>query len=168
VYGHVSHFPKKVKHVVFGNYYANFPNIENVETVYITHFTSHMGILQTCPKTITELKFQSFYTLDCSRFLPNLPALQTLYLSVYSIEKLDDIYENLPNITTLHIKVEQLNNIENIYYFKHRLIIESFRLITTGIFAKFQTRELDLSRCENIQDYSGVAHIPIVKRYENK
>jgi hypothetical protein len=167
VFQNVSKFPLQVKHVIFCRYNAKFPNIKNVQTVAVTHFDLHSNVLQTCPKTITKLKIQSFNGFDC-QYLPILPVLNKFYCNAYYVRHAKNIQEKLPNVTTLHFKVEQLNDLEDLDFFKHRLIINCHRLITTGIFHKFKCQELDLSQCSNIRDYSGVAHIPIVKRYENK
>jgi hypothetical protein len=161
----VSKFPLEVKHLLFFKYNANFPKINGVETVAITHFDSHSNVLQTCTKSITKLKIHSFNNFDC-KYLPNLPVLEKLYCNAYYVRHAESIQEKLPNLTTLHLKVEQLNNLEDLDFFTHRLIIDCHRLITTGIFYKFKCRELDLSHCPNIQDYSGVTHIPIVKKFK--
>ena len=169
VYEPIVNFPGQVKHLTLsGSTEINtFPNITGVETFFVPHYDSHCTLLKTCPQTITNIKIQCEWWFNCFD-LPNLKNLETLFLRVDSMKNVHTIQEKFPNLTNLHIISDNLQGIEELENFRGKLIIESSFIRNTYIFANFKTRDLDVSQCPNILDFSGVAHIPIVKRYEIK
>jgi hypothetical protein len=166
VLSNISTFPVRVKHLIFSQYSGNeFPNIQGVKKVYISDYFNQ-SLVTTCPKTIKKLTIVSFYTLD-GQELPILPKLKIFQCNIEHMVNMNLLEKKFPNLTTLHLFFsESLLQMKQFSYFKHRLIIESKSLITANMFSNFQCQELDLSGCPNIQDYSGVAHIRFVKRFE--
>jgi hypothetical protein len=172
VYEPIANFPVQVKELTVSGItrLATFPNVVGVEILFLPHydFSTSSFVLKTCSKSIKHIKIQTIWPFNCLD-LPNLPNLETLFLRVESMQNVEVIREKFPNLTNFHIiSNNALNNPEELGLFKHKLIIESDILRSTQVFANFQCSELDLSQCTHIHDFSGIAHIPIVKRFEKK
>jgi Leucine-rich repeat (LRR) protein len=165
VYEPMDKFPGQVKHLTLSGLtdINTFPNIIGVETLFVPHYDSHSGLLKTCPQTITSIKIQSAWWFNCQD-LPNLPNLETLFLRVDYMKNVQTIQEKFPNLKILHIISNSLVGIEELENFRGKLVVGSRFWQSTQVFANFKTQDLDLSQCPNILDFSGVAHIPIVKR----
>ena len=162
VYTQISHFPIRVKELTLSAFpnLATFP-VTGVETLFLPHYYDFFA-LKTCPQTIKHLKIQTIWHFNCQD-LPNLPNLETLFLRVQSMQNVEVIREKFPNLAILHIiSNNALSNYKELGLFQGKLIIESQILQATQVFENFQCRELDLSQCPRIQDYSSIAHIPIV------
>jgi hypothetical protein len=172
VYTHISHFPVQVKELALWEIsnLATFPNVTGVELLFLPryyNFTKSL-VLKTCPQTIKHIKIKALWDFNCQD-LPNVPNLETLFLRAGSIQNVGFIREKFPNLEILHIVSNNaLNNPEELALFQHKLVIESDILRSTQVFANFKCRELDISQCTHIHDFSGIAHIPIVKRFEKK
>jgi hypothetical protein len=152
-----------IKHVRFINYDGEFPNITNVEELFIVVYcNSNLNIFSTCPNSIKTLRIQGFFPFNGDS-LPFLPNLETFECESYMFN-MEQTKEKFPNMTTLHVVKNGTWLMNQFSYFKHRITIESKEFTATDVFLKFQCHELDLSKCPNIRDYSGVAHIPIVKK----
>jgi hypothetical protein len=94
--------------------------------------------------------------------LPNFPNLQCLELRGDYILNMDRILEKYPQLTFLEIRCKDINFIDALKSFKHKLVITCLELVDITCFSILQCLELDLSGCPKIQDFSFVAHIPIV------
>ncbi len=166
-FGCITSFPARVKKLTLRNFYSNFPKNTNIKTVNVS-YDSNRNPLMTCPQSIQKLKIQDFSPFDCQRF-PILPHLKKLYCRIDHMYNLHLLQEKCPNLAKLHlVTCPTLFDMKECSYFKHCLILDCHDLTTTEIFANFQCHELDLSNCPNIQNYSHVQHIPIVKKFSRK
>jgi hypothetical protein len=160
-------FPSQAKHLICTSCYEKFPHIANLQSVSIRHYC-YACELTVFPATITKLKLHSFFLLNGHK-LPFLPNLETFQCNIPHFENMEIMEQKFPNLTTLHLVYDYtIIDLEQFAYFRYRLIIESKSLMITNKFTTFKCQELDLSQCPNILDYSGVAHISIVKRCKQK
>jgi hypothetical protein len=162
-------YPNRVKQLILSQYDdGKFPNVNDVETLCVLVYNdSNLNILSTCPNTIKTLRIRPCFIFDGTH-LPFLPNLETFQCES-TVCNIAQIEQKFPNLTTLEIvSCYAVLQMEKLSFFKHRLIIESYVLTNTDMFTNFQCHELDLSKCTNMIDYSAVAHIPIVKRFEKK
>ncbi len=163
VYSDIFTFPVQVKHLALSGFsnVETFPNVVGVETLFLPHYDPDSSLLMTSPQSIKTIQIQTGCSFNCQD-LPHLQHVETLFVRVNFLINVAFIQEKLPNLTTLHLILNNVRDIDKLHSFRHKIIIESQILQTTGMFAHFQCSELDLSQCINIHDYSGITHIPIV------
>jgi hypothetical protein len=167
-----SAFPLEVKDMyIYSDSINNtnmiFPTVIGVEFLYILFtFPEHiLNLLNTLPMTLKELNLASNFKFNCE-LLPVLPNLLVFRFDM-DVDNVECIREKFPNLVNLCIfDFYHSQNYDTLNYFEHTLIINSTYLINTQFFITFKCHELDLSNCPNIEDFSGVAHIPIVKKHQ--
>jgi hypothetical protein len=158
------------------NYLSCDAIIGNIPNFTANHVLLFRSSITTYSETVETLTIQT----DCVYCdgLPNFPNLKKLELHADYLFNVDGIWdiavssreksilERYPNLEYLKISCRNINFVNAIQNYKHKLVIASFGLVDITCFSMLQCSELDLSGCPNIQDYSGVAHIPIVRKCE--
>jgi hypothetical protein len=161
-------FPLEVNYLICEGIIGYIP--ENFVAKYVLLFKSSITGYS---ETVETLTVQT----DCVYCdgLPNFPNLKKLELHadyLFNVDGLWDhaglsgILERYPNLEHLTISCRNINFVDAIQTFKHKLVITSFSLVDITCFSMLQCSELDLSGCPNIQDFSSISHIPIVRKYE--
>jgi Leucine-rich repeat (LRR) protein len=157
----VTNPPIQVKQITFTPCCGNMKKIIGVEILEMFSTNEYdLNVLKIYSETIRKL-YVSAHILSIS-LLCFCPNLATLSCSANFITNMDCLWKKFPNLTTLDITLWEWTDLSELKGFPFRIVLSSDHLINTQCFIDFKCRELDLSLCLNIQDYSSVAHIPIV------
>jgi hypothetical protein len=159
------------------NYLSCEAIIGDIPNFVATHVLLFRSSITAYSETVETLLIQK----DCvyCHGLPNFPNLKKLELHANYLFNMGGQWDSkgllwndvgiltkYPNLEYLKISCRNIDFVDAIQNYKHKLVIASFDLVDITCFSMLQCSELDLSGCPKIQDYSGVAHIPIVRKYE--
>jgi hypothetical protein len=151
-------FPLQMNHLICYDITGNIPNLLNTNTIYL-----YQSLIICSSQSVQNLFTCSFDSMDCET-LPEFPHLNHLEVSCKFLLNPSRILEKYPNLISLHISCDNINFVAAIRLFKHYLVIKSWPLVDITSFSLLECCELNLIGCPNIQDYSSVSHIPIVKK----
>ncbi len=153
--------PHEVKFLSFCCVKGSILDMYNNENVKL--YASTLTASSTMVKTLIIVEEDA----NCA-VLPNFPNLKELRIHcnflLYPLLLLD----KYPNLKILHLDCNNVNFIHSLSSYKHTLVILSENLIDISSFSILQCSKLDLSNCPNIQDFSAVAHLPIVLKKMQK
>jgi hypothetical protein len=151
-------FPLQMNHLICYDITGNIPNLLNTHTLYL-----YQSPIICYSQSVKNLFMCSFDSVDCET-LPHFPNLNHLEVSCKFLLNPSRILEKYPNLISLHISCNNINFVHDIRLFKHYLVLRSWSLVDITSFSMLECSELNLIGCPNIQDYSSVSHIPIVKK----
>jgi hypothetical protein len=161
----IGSLPLQVKNYIFSKVIATIPNMipNMIGTTKVEMYKSFITSHSTSVKHLDVIA----EIVDC-KLLPFFTNLKKLEIRCNFLRYPSLIFIQYRNLKTLQISCNDVNFITAIQSFKHTLVIISTSLMNIASFSGLQCNELDLSQCPNIIDYSAVAHIPIVRKRNQK
>jgi hypothetical protein len=152
--------PVQVTHISLLSFNGTIQKIIGLESLGFYKFDEQeWNMLALHSQTVKNLNI-NYCTLQFELF-PVCSNLETLSCYMCTLIDVDCLFQRCTKLTTLKIVYPQ-SDITQLKNFPFKLILRLDSLLNTKCFIDFKCQELDLSLYPNIQDYSGVAHIPIV------